>query len=809
MKTSGPIPAQILVLSDYSSLGKEDYEFRKIREALTRAGIASHSCFFATLADSAPPDDDIDNWVSARKTCPGPGWTALKGGGWLAPQLAAGLAQLGPILDEVRPTVVLTLGKGPLAALTGHTEVSKWRGSRLSPPEWPFTIVPVFHPRSLLPEQTFILNADVLRAVRILQGKQTPRVYRFSVRPSFDSVVECLSDLLAKAAAGPLRLSGDLETRAGHIACFGIAWSAEDAICIPHLLVSDDNPFYWTVDEESQIIWLYAQLFAHPNILWVGQNYSYDCQYFYRHWGILPARVRDTMVAHHSLHSNIRKGLDFLSSLYAHDHVYWKDEIKEWDPKIGEEQYWTYNCKDACITFEVDEEIQKDVSERTGPSAQHPEFQQSLFFPVLRMMNRGIRLNTKLRGTYNPLTNEGTGLKGELVQAAIERQKKLEWIVGHELNPKSPKQLLNLFYHDLGIPGIRSLATEALTTNSPALAQIAEREPMLKPLCQLIVELRSIGVFLSTFIDASLDSDGRMRCSFSIAGPTTYRFSSSENAFGSGMNLQNIPVAEKAKIKDPNYIKLPNIRKLFIPDDGYTFFDMDLDRADLQVVVWEAGDNDLKKALRLGLDMHCFSAVDIFDIKGIPHDELSESHPNYKDHRGRIGEARRGKAKAGVHATNYGVGDNKLATALGITRAEAGNFRAKWFAAHPGIRKWHLRVEQAVSTTGYLENKFGARLYNFGRFSLPEFLAWGPQSTVAGVINRALVAIDGAFQLGDCSTQLLIQVHDSLAGQFPTGLLDSEIPRLRKLAEVPIPYDDPLIIPVGFKTSPISWGDCK
>ena len=275
------------------------------------------------------------------------------------------------------------------------------------------------------------------------------------------------------------------------------------------------------------------------------------------------------------------------------------------------------------------------------------------------------------------------------------------------------------------------------------------------------------------------------------------------------MNLQNIPVAEKAKIKDKDYIKLPNIRKLFIPDEGYTFFDMDLDRADLQVVVWEANDSDLKKALRLGLDMHCFSAVDIFDIKGIPHDELAESHPNYRDHRAKIGEARRGKAKAGVHATNYGVGDNKLATALGITRHEAGTFRAKWFGAHPGIRKWHIRVEQSVATSGYLENKFGARLYNFGRFNLPEFLAWGPQSTVAGVINRALVAIDRAYQSGMCSTQLLIQVHDSLAGQFPSGLIDTEIPLLRKLAEVPIPYDEPLIIPVGFKTSPISWGDCK
>ncbi len=429
----------------------------------------------------------------------------------------------------------------------------------------------------------------------------------------------------------------------------------------------------------------------------------------------------------------------------------------------------------------------------------HFDFQQSLFFPVLRMMNRGIRIDTAQRGA----------LRKELIEAVIDRQEKLNWVVGHDLNPKSPAQLLKLFYNDLGIKGIQALGKETLTTNSSALVTIAEREPLLKPLCQLILELRSLGVFLGTFIEADLDSDGRMRCSFSIAGPTTYRFSSSENAFGSGMNLQNIPVAEKAKIKDKDYIKLPNIRKLFIPDEGYTFFDMDLDRADLQVVVWEAEDADLKKALRLGIDMHCFSAVDIFNIKGIPHDELTESHPNYKEHRARIGEANRGKAKAGVHATNYGVGDRKLAVALGITVHEASIFRARWFAAHPGVRKWHTRTEENVAKSGFVENKFGARLYNFGRFQLPEFLAWLPQSTVAGVINRALVNIDNAEQRGETSTQLLIQVHDSLAGQFLSSRREEEVANLKRLAEVPIPYEEPLIIPVGINCSNASWGACK
>jgi DNA polymerase I-like protein with 3'-5' exonuclease and polymerase domains len=804
--------ADIAVIGDYpDNYGNSGWNATSL--ALSKHGIVATSCFFGTLTETRPPEDDIDEWISTRKTCPGAGWVN-KSGMWFHPTLAAGCRKMEEALRSVNPKLVILLGKAPLAWFCGQAKIASWRGSRLTPAAYPFTVLPTIHPRTLIkqPDQDFIFKLDLKRAVRIYQHEQVPRNYNFIIQPTFEQVTQTLLGLLAKADSGRINLSGDLETRAGHIACFGIAWDAENAICIPHLVINDTNPFYWSEADESVIVTLYAQLFHHPNITWVGQNYLYDCQYFWRHWGILPLSVRDTMIGHHSLHSNIRKGLDFLSSMYAQDHVYWKDEIKEWDPKIGERQYWTYNCKDACITSEIDQVIEADAFEMENGKPlrlQHFEFQQSLFFPVLRIMNRGIRLDTAQRGTWNVITETGTGLKGELVQAQIDRQAKLNAVVGHELNPRSPAQLLKFFYKDLGLPGIQALGTETLSTNSPTLAQIAEKEPLLKPLCQLIVELRSIGVFLGTFIDAKLDSDGRMRCSFSVAGPTSYRFSSSENAFGSGMNLQNIPVAEKQKIKDKDYIKLPNIRKLFIPDEGYEFWDMDLDRADLQVVVWEADDTDMKKALRLGLDMHCVNACDVFNIKGIPYDELQESHPNYKDHRSRIGEANRGKTKAGVHATNYGVGDRKLAQALGITVHEASIFRAKWFAAHPGIRRWHTRTEQSVSQRGYIENKFGARLYNFGRFNLPEFLGWVPQSTVAGVINRALVNLDKAYEDGYSPVQLLGQVHDSLFGQYPINLRLASLNCLNNHSRVTIPYDDPLIIPVGIKTSTKSWGDCK
>lgn len=808
MPSIGPIPAEIAIVCDYPD-PQGFSSIKPLLEKLGRLGITTSSCFITTLLELPPPkgDDgtpDIDEWINTkRKTCPGVGWISHKGI-WVHENIVAGLQRLQRVLAEVNPKLVISLGKAPLVALTGMESLNSWRGSRMTDHEYPFPIIPIFHPRTLgkQPDTRFIIDMDATRAYNIYTGKQLPRQYSFHTKPVFSEVMAILFSLLEKAEKGPLRLSGDLETRAGHIACFGIAWSATEAICIPHLIVDDTNPFYWELEDEATIVGLYAQLFSHPNILWVGQNFSYDCQYFHRHWGILPTNVRDTMIGHHALHSNIKKGLDFLSSMYAQDHVYWKDEIKEWDPKIGETQFWVYNCKDACITYEIDEEI-LSVSEERGrrnfPVREHLEFQQELFFPVLRMMNRGVRWDA----------GKCSVLRRSLLQIEFDRQQQLNWVVGHDLNPRSSTQLLKLFYQDLGIPGIKALGKESLTTNSPTLALIAERHPVLKPLCQLIVELRSIRVFLSNFIDAKTDADGRMRSAFSIAGPVTYRFASRENAFYNGINFQNVPIKEKQKIKDDNYVQLPNIRTLFLPDQGKTFFDLDLDRADMQVVGWESGDENLKSALKKGIDLHCMSAAEIFGIKGIPVDELVETHPNYADHRAKIGKGNRDRTKNGGHAVDYGVGARKLAQTLGITIHEAELFRAKWFSLYPGIRKWHIRTEELVTKQGYIENPFGARLYNFGRLNLPEFLGWLPQSTVAGVINRALVAIDAEQQAQRTSIELLIQVHDSLAGQFESRFKNAELAKLRACASILVPYPDPLVIPVGIKTSTESWGACK
>lgn len=233
-------------------------------------------------------------------------------------------------------------------------------------------------------------------------------------------------------------------------------------------------------------------------------------------------------------------------------------------------------------------------------------------------------------------------------------------------------------------------------------------------------------------------------------------------------------------------MSLPNVKKLFLPDRGYIIVDCDLAQADAQVVAWEANDNELKEIFRdPTADLHAENAKTIF---------------------GQLTKRNRQLAKGGVHATNYGAKPRTLAAALGVTVHEAERFQRTWFAAHPGIKAWQSEVDMCLSTTRTVHNRFGNRRYYFDRVEhlLPEALAWIPQSTVALVINRALVNVDR--DLID-RVEPLMQVHDSLVMQIRKSAYPSVLPELKAAMEIVVPYDDPLIIPVGIEASEKSWGE--
>ena len=99
----------------------------------------------------------------------------------------------------------------------------------------------------------------------------------------------------------------------------------------------------------------------------------------------------------------------------------------------------------------------------------------------------------------------------------------------------------DLLYRQLNLPKQYSRTSGGLTCDDEAINKLMEKEPLFRPIGTAVLQLRSLSKFLSTYVMAKLDIDGRMRCSFAIAGTNTFRFSSSANPFGSGANLQNIP----------------------------------------------------------------------------------------------------------------------------------------------------------------------------------------------------------------------------------------------------------------------------
>jgi DNA polymerase I-like protein with 3'-5' exonuclease and polymerase domains len=162
-------------------------------------------------------------------------------------------------------------------------------------------------------------------------------------------------------------------------------------------------------------------------------------------------------------------------------------------------------------------------------------------------------------------------------------------------------------------------------------------------------------------------------------------------------------------------------------------------------------------------------------------------------------------AKVFVHGTNYGGQPRTMSKGTGWPIAEVERAQKIWFGAHPGIEKWHLRVKAQISKHRFIENRFGYRWYIFDRVEsiIPEAIAWVPQSTVSVVINKIWERIYRELP----EVQVLLQVHDSLCGQFPTSMPELST-RIQDLGRVEVPYEDPLVIPFSVKTSSASWGDC-
>lgn len=476
------------------------------------AGILRTECSITNVTNLRPPNNEIEHFFLDKKlTCPGP-------------EIAEGMAQLKSIIERAPPNLIIALGRTALWALTGESSINNWRGSIMPCTLVPgVKVLPTYHPAAVMRvwEWKTITTHDLRRAKYEAMFPEIKRPeWNFLIAPSFETAMSTLDSLKGK------RLAADIETIARHIACVGFAWSKQDAICIP-FAIQGGKP-YWTEAEEIAITMKIQEVLETSDIIW--QNGLYDTQHFAKHLGIRPNHSNDTMIAQSVLFPGLPKALDFISSMYCERYYYWKDDLKDYHRyPVDIVKFWNYNAMDCCRTFECFEV--EEASLRDAGLLEQYQFQIRLTSAAFRTMLRGIAINRKYKND----------LAGRLMETIEQLKAQINFLVGHPINISSPKQMQALFYQDLKFPVQKSRKSGNPTLDDKALANLAMREPLIRGLVDLIQITRSLGVFLNTFVLMPLDTDGRMRTSFNPAGTETFRFSSSEDAFGSGGNLQNIP----------------------------------------------------------------------------------------------------------------------------------------------------------------------------------------------------------------------------------------------------------------------------
>jgi uracil-DNA glycosylase len=305
-----------------------------LNKMLHEVGLSRTECYLTNLVNLRPPGSTISSFIAEKKgdiTAAHKMWK----GKWVTPQIIDGYSRLLREIEMVKPNLIISCGNAPTWALTGAWGVMKWHGSQLNidGDSTKTKVIPTYHPVQInwAYDLRAIMVNDLRRCAREAKTRHYTNIpeWKFTIRPSFEVALHTLIALRSMLTDGPMWISFDLETRAGHITCAGLAWSKTEAICIP-LMVDTNWEGYWTLEEEAVIVYNLYLILTHRNAKVLGQNLLYDSQYCYRHWHFVPRVVQDTMISFHTMFAGLPKRLDFQASVLCDYYVQWKPDKDTW-----------------------------------------------------------------------------------------------------------------------------------------------------------------------------------------------------------------------------------------------------------------------------------------------------------------------------------------------------------------------------------------------------------------------------------------------------------------------------------------------
>jgi len=497
-------------------------------------------------------------------------------------------------------------------------------------------------------------------------------------------------------------------------------------------------------------------LLENPAVLKVGQNIKYDLAVMARR-GVRVAPYDDTMLISYVLEGGLHgHGMDELSRLHlGHDPIPFKTvagtgksqksfKHVELKPATG------YAAEDADVTLRLWRILKPRLAEQ-GLVTVYETLERGMPETLAGMEREGVRVDpVRLRS-----------LSSEFGMRMAELETKAHDLAGRPFNVGSPRQIGDILFGDMSLPGGKKTASGQWETGAATLETLA----LTHELPRVLLDWRQLsklkGTYTDALIEAADDKTDRVHTSYQLAAATTGRLASSDP------NLQNIPIRTATGRQ---------IRQAFIAGPGNVLISADYSQIELRLLAHIGDIPELKRAFKAGLDIHAATASEMFNV---PLDQMDP-------------ETRR-RAKAINFGIVYGISAFGLAAQLGIDQGEAGAYIKTYFERFPGIRAYMDATKAQVRETGMVSTVFGRRIHipaihsksgaerQFGERAA---INAPIQGAAADIIRRAMMRMPAALEAAGLSqVKMLLQVHDELVFEAPSELADRAIVEIRRVME--------------------------
>jgi DNA polymerase-1 len=526
-------------------------------------------------------------------------------------------------------------------------------------------------------------------------------------------------------------------------------------------------------------------LLEDPAVLKIGQNLKYDMVVIARH-GIAVSPFDDTMLLSYALAAGVHgHGMDELSERHlGHTPIAYKEVAGTGKAQVNFaevplDKATRYAAEDADVTLRLWQRLKPQLWQEKVTRTY--EWSDRPLVPVLaRMERRGIKVDRV------ELARMSTEFAGEMARLEAE----VHGVAGQPFALGSPKQLGEILFEKLGLPGGKKGKSGQYSTDVTELERLAELDLPGTELARKLLDWRQVSKLRSTYTEALQQQinpeTGRVHTSFSQAVASTGRLSSTDP------NLQNIPIRTEMGRR---------IRDAFVAEPGNVILSADYNQIELRLMAHIADVPELKQAYASGEDIHALTARQIFG--------LAPDAPVDRDMRGR--------AKTINFSIIYGISAFGLAQRLGIPRPEAADFIERYLDRYHGIRRYMAETIAKVREDAFVTTLYGRRIHvpmirskvQSERAGAERAAINAPvQGTAADIIKRAMIRMDGALEAaGLTGTRMLLQVHDELVFEVPEAEVARATEVIRTVMESAAGPALSLSIPLGVEigTGP-NWG---